>query len=162
MCHTLLNSTLTVANGSATSLSGSLTVDGTTTMNNALTVANGSAMELSGTLNVVGTTDLNDNLTVANESATLLTGSLNVAGATQMDSTLTVNNLATIDDIATQMLTVQSDQPGHVATFENLNGADGDGLLIKLGRTHGAWDGSAYLYAENPVTTLLDGPNGNC
>jgi len=156
--HTLLNNTLTVANGSATSLTGSLSVDGTTTLNDSLTVSNAAATELTGTLNVIGITNLNDNLTVSSESATELTGTLDVAGATQMDSTLTVNNLATIDDVSTQFITVQSDQPGHVAIFENLNGANGDGLLIKLGRTHGAWDGSAYLFAQNPVTTLLDAP----
>ncbi len=33
---------------------------------------------------------------------------------------------------------------GYVGTFENTNATDGDGIKIKLGRIHPAWNGSAY------------------
>lgn len=40
-----------------------------------------------------------------------------------------------------------------VAIFENTNGnASSDGIIIKLGRTHPRWDGSAYANVPNPVT----------
>ena len=42
--------------------------------------------------------------------------------------------------------------------MDNLNGADGDGLLIKLGKNPWCLDGSNYLNVDNPVTSLLDGP----
>ena len=53
---------------------------------------------------------------------------------------------------------MQSDNANHVAVFDNLNNANGDGILIKLGRTHGAWTGSSIAQLPNPVAQDLAGP----
>ena len=45
---------------------------------------------------------------------------------------------------------------GYLATFENINENDGDGINIKLGKTHPGWDGSAYINATNPVAEYFD------
>jgi hypothetical protein len=40
-----------------------------------------------------------------------------------------------------------------IAIFENTSGGvNSDGIIIKLGRTHGAWNGSNYANVTNPVT----------
>lgn len=54
----------------------------------------------------------------------------------------------------TDTLGVHTDATEHSMTIENTNGSDGDGLLIKLGRTHGAWNGSSYLQIANPASIL--------
>lgn len=152
----LLNNGLEVANEAATNLSGTLEVGGATIVNNDVLVANGAATELSGTLTVDGITNLNDELSVLNASTTQFTGDLDVAKNTQIDSDLTVNQAAVIDSISTQTLLTSSDQEEFLALYENINGADGDGIAIRLGRTHGAWDGNAYLNVTNPLNNLTD------
>lgn len=39
-----------------------------------------------------------------------------------------------------------------VAIFENTLDGNGDGIQIKLGKTHPAWNGSAFINVPNPVT----------
>jgi hypothetical protein len=40
-----------------------------------------------------------------------------------------------------------------IAIFENTSGGvNSDGIIIKLGRTHGAWNGSSYANVTNPIT----------
>ncbi|MDB5243598.1 MAG: hypothetical protein JWP57_4223 [Spirosoma sp.] len=53
-------------------------------------------------------------------------------------------------------LNVEYDNGGYLATFTNTNGDGGDGLQIKLGRTHPAWTGSDYLNVDDPLTQSLD------
>jgi hypothetical protein len=149
-----------------TNLKNTLNVDGATDLNKTLTVDG--ASDLKNTLNVDGATDLNNILTVA--GATELKNTLNVDGATDLNSTLTVdgatliNNSLTVTgitalkDLAIKTLDIKSDNANFVATFENLNADTGDGLLIKLGRTHGAWNGGSYLNISNPVLTAFNGP----
>jgi hypothetical protein len=72
-------------------------------------------------------------------SPTSIGGTLGVIGAT------TINNT----------LLVQSNQANHVASIINTNNGNGDGLLIKLGRTHGAWNGSDYLDIPNPASVFF-------
>lgn len=44
-----------------------------------------------------------------------------------------------------------------VAIFENTNGSvKSDGIVIKLGRTHPRWNGSAYANVPNPMTGQLN------
>ena len=156
----LLNNSLEVANEAATKFTGTLQLEGDASLNNDVLVANGSPTELSGTLHVDGVTNLNEALTVANTSATDLSGNLNVNESVLIDNTLQVNGSAILDSVRTHTLAIQNTQDEFIAVMENLNGADGDGLVIKLGKTPGAWDGSDYLNLDNPVTTLLDGPTG--
>ncbi len=160
---TTLNSSLDVANNAPTSLSGTLNVDGATTLNNTLDVLNGSSTNLSGALTVDGTTDLNDSLTVLSGSDTNLSGVLNVAGETTLGNTLTVAGATTINNdltvtgntflgsLNTENINILGDSPDFVATFENTNTGNGDGIAIRLGKNHGAWDGSQILKIVNPL-----------
>jgi hypothetical protein len=87
---TTLTGTLNV-NG-ATDLDNTLNVDGTTDLNSSLDVNNNSPTNLTGTLNVDEETDLNSSLDVNNNSPTNLTGTLNVDEETDLNSSLDVNN----------------------------------------------------------------------
>ncbi|MDC8002665.1 hypothetical protein POV27_01255 [Aureisphaera galaxeae] len=160
---TTLNSSLDVTNASPTTLTGTLDVDGATTINNSLSVLNGSETKLTGTLTVDEDTNLNSNLTVLNGSDTNLSGILNVTGATTLDNTLTVAGATTINNdltvtgntflgsLNTQSINISGDNPAFVATFENTNTGDGDGIAIRLGKNHGAWDGTQILQIVNPL-----------
>ena len=46
---------------------------------------------------------------------------------------------------------------GFIATITNTNDARGDGLEIRLGKTHPAWNGSQYLNVTNPGVESFDG-----
>ena len=167
---TTLNNTLDVTNGSATNLSGTLTVEGETTLNN--------------TLDVNGATTLNNTLDVTNGSATNLSGTLAVEGETTLNNTLGVNGATTLNDnldvlgetnlegLSVKTLNITTNNTEYIATLSNTNGENGDGMLIKLGRTHGAWNGNGYLNIPNPflemysgqlnaVEALLDGNGGS-
>jgi hypothetical protein len=86
--QTINNGPLTVANASATLLTGTLTVNGATDLDNTLNVDGATSLnstldvdgatDLNNTLNVDGVTDLNSALNVNNMSPTLLTGKLRV------------------------------------------------------------------------------------
>lgn len=117
---TNLNSTLNVNNGSTTTLSGDLYVEGTaffndgifenlivnqntqlnklnvdgiSHFNNTFHVNNNSTSNLSGILNVAGVSNLSNILNVAGTSN--LNNDLNVAGISNLNSTLNVNNSST-------------------------------------------------------------------
>ena len=135
--------------------SGDLIVEGTTDLNKSLTVENGSITQLTGSLDVDGAVAMNNALTVG--GATSLKSTLTVDGAMQVNNSFTVTGPAVFNDLGVRTLNVKSDNSAFVATFENQNGGNGDGLLIKLGRTHGAWNGSSYLNIENPLVNAFDG-----
>tara|TARA_R110002072_G_scaffold7503_2_gene40790 strand:+ start:579739 stop:583038 length:3300 start_codon:yes stop_codon:yes gene_type:complete len=122
------NDVLEVLNGSATTLTGSLDVAGATTLNNTLDVTGGAATRLSGTLAVDGETTLSNTLTVS--------------GATTINNDLTVTGIASLGSISTNAINVAADSQNFVATFENTNNGNGDGIVIKLGKTHGAYVGT--------------------
>ncbi|GAB5398660.1 MAG: hypothetical protein Aureis2KO_02450 [Aureisphaera sp.] len=161
---TALNNSLDVTNASPTNLTGTLNVDGVTTLNNNLDVLNGSDTKLTGALTVDGTTDLNNNLSVLNGSETNLSGVLNVTGETTLGNTLTVAGATTVNNdltvtgntflgnLNTETINIVSDNPGAIATFNNTNTGNGDGIIIKLGKFHGA-------YREDTNTIVNDFPN---
>ena len=84
----------------ATHLSGTLTVDKSTTLNSSLTVANNAPTSLTGsldvdkTLNVDGASTFNNTLTVTSNKATTLNGTLTVDKASTLNDALTVANMA--------------------------------------------------------------------
>jgi hypothetical protein len=165
---------LSVLNGKATALSGTLTTSGAATLESTLRVNNNAATSFSGIMDVDGTTNLANTLDVLNGSATNLSGILNVTRATTFNSIvaidglsliqndLTVTGAANLPSIFTAKLTINDNQAGHIGVFENTNSdtdaaTRGDGILIKLGRTHGAYNGpegtnnaSDYLNVTNP------------
>lgn len=147
---------LTVENMSSTHLTGTLdvdkrlNVDGATDLNDSLTVNNGAPTLLTGTLKVLGPSDLAslstgvldlfDSLTVHNMAPTHLSGTLTVDKATQLNNSLSLSHEAT----------------GFVASFENTNNGNGDGIQIKLGKTHPRWNNNGEVSAELPEFTFLE------
>lgn len=101
---------------------GSMIIEGPTDLNNSLNVNNNSPANLSGTLSVDGITDLNSDLNVNNGSAAYFSGDLSVLGQT------------TLEDVDLKTLNSVSDEATFVATFENTNNGNGDGIKIKLGK----------------------------
>jgi cytoskeletal protein CcmA (bactofilin family) len=162
---TTLNNQLRVTQGSPTRLSGTLSVDGGAFFNNTLEVLNGSATTLTGALGVTGVTTLNDAVNVTGGAATNLSGALTVdgetninntltiAGSTTINNDLTVTGLASLGALSTNSISVSADAPEFVATFQNNNVGNGDGIVIKLGRTHGAYN------ADNNVPSPNNGNN---
>ena len=151
-----LNNNLTVTGQKPTSLTGTLTVGGISNFNNVLNVNNQSPTKLTGTLAVDGVTDIKNTLTV--DDTTNLKSTLTVGGATQINNSLNVTGTTTLEGLDIKVLDIRSDNASFVATFENTNGSNGDGLLIKLGRTHGAWNGGSYLNLQNPMLAAYDAP----
>ena len=151
-----LNNNLTVTGQKPTSLTGTLTVGGISNFNNVLNVNNQSPTKLTGTLAVDGVTDIKNTLTV--DDTTNLKSTLTVGGATQINNSLNVTGTTTLEGLDIKVLDIKSDNASFVATFENTNGSNGDGLLIKLGRTHGAWNSGSYLNLQNPMLAAYDAP----
>ncbi|WP_432412024.1 beta strand repeat-containing protein [Rasiella sp. SM2506] len=156
---TTLHNDLAVSGGGTTQLTGTLSVDQGGFFNNALQVLNGSATTLTGTLGVTGVTTLNDALNVTGGAATNMSGALTVDGATNLNNTvtiagatlinndLTVTGLASLGALNTNAISVSADSPNFVATFQNTNNGNGDGIVIKLGNNHGAYNGDASVTA---------------
>lgn len=124
---TNLNDTLSVNNGTATNLTGSLTVDQATLLNSGLSVNNQHPTNLTGSLTVFGESQLNKRLTV--EGATRFEDALNVEGATRLKQTLVVedettmaNNLAVIEGNSTLLTgTLTVDGESNFNSTVNIN-----------------------------------------
>ena len=150
--NSLLKGTLDVNNdlnvGGNTKLSGELTVEDNTLLNSKLTVANQSLSDLSGDLKVAGTTTISKSLSVLDSSTTTLTGSLDVSGDASFKGDLNLGG----DLELKNTLSIESSNDKFLATINNKDGGEGDGILIKLGRTHSAWNGSGFVSAPMPTT----------
>ncbi len=134
--------------GGNTKLSGELTVEDNTLLSSKLTVANQSLSDLSGDLKVAGTATISKSLSVLDSSSTTLTGSLDVSGDASFMGDVNFDG----DLKLKNTIFIESDNDNFLATFNNSSGGDGDGLLIKLGRTHSAWNGSGFISAPMPTT----------
>ena len=134
--------------GGNTKLSGELMVEDNTLLNSKLTVANQSLSELSGNLKVDGITTLNKSLSVLDSSSTTLTGSLDVSGDASFQGDLNLGG----DLKLKNTLSIEGSNDKFLATINNKDGGEGDGILIKLGRTHSAWNGSGFVSAPMPTT----------
>jgi len=120
--------------GGNTKISGELTVDDNTLLNSKLTVA--------------GSTTLNKSLSVLDSSSTTLTGSLDVSGDASFKGDLNLDG----DLKLKNTLSIEGSNDKFLATINNKDGGEGDGILIKLGRTHSAWNGSGFVSAPMPTT----------
>ena len=120
--------------GGNTKISGELTVDDNTLLNSKLTV--------------VGSTTLNKSLSVLDSSSTTLTGSLDVSGDASFKGELNLDG----DLKLKNTLSIEGSNDKFLATINNKDGGEGDGILIKLGRTHSAWNGSGFVSAPMPTT----------
>ena len=120
--------------GGNAKISGELTVDDNTLLNSKLTVA--------------GSTTLNKSLSVLDSSSTNLTGSLDVSGDASFKGDLNLDG----DLKLKNTLSIEGSNDKFLATINNKDGGEGDGILIKLGRTHSAWNGSGFVSAPMPTT----------
>ena len=120
--------------GGNTKISGELTVDENALLNSKLTVA--------------GSTTLNKSLSVLDSSSTNLTGSLDVSGDASFKGDLNLDG----DLKLKNTLSIEGSNDKFLATINNKDGGEGDGILIKLGRTHSAWNGSGFVSAPMPST----------
>ena len=139
-----LNNTLYVKG--ASTLDNTLDITGASTLNNTLYVKGASTLD--NTLGVAGATEIDNTLDVS--GATEIDNTLDVSGATKLDQSLTVDGKTTLNE----ELEVTKSAAEFIAYFENTNGGDGDGIQIKLGRTHPAWDGGAYLNIPDPAVEI--------
>ena len=139
---------------STSTTTGALIVDGGTGI--------GKNLNVGGTLNITGTTTLNNTLTV--DKATILKDKLDVTEATTLGGTLDVTgkarfrddvtfdkSVSTAGEIKSTSLTIKDDNNSYLATFENTNTAQGDGIKIKLGRNKSTYtvDQPAFSPAES-------------
>lgn len=126
---------------STTIATGAVTVTGGVGIGKNLNV--GGNGDVDGTLNADGATTLKNTLNV--NGNTDLDGTLNVDGTSSLTGALTVN-----DKITSKTLLVNSDNANYLAEFRNTNTTDGDGLKIKLGRNHPAWNPSIITGNTDP------------
>ena len=117
---TNLSSTLDVTG--ATHLKSNLTTDGSTNLKNTLTVAGVSTI----TDNTQSTNYNNGALVVTGGAG--IGGNLNVAGSSSFASVSVGSNLTA------KGLNIINDTAFFLATFQNTNNGDGDGINIKLGK----------------------------
>lgn len=165
---TNLNSALTVNNQSPTLLTGDLTVEGVVSFDGGLDVG-GNAVFYAD-LTVDGNTNLNNTLNVQGE--TLINNTLNVEGETLINNNLTVTGISNFERIETSGLNVKADSLNYVATFENINTGNGDGIKIRLGKKGiknnvalkavdtellKKWVGEIEIDELNKIKGLLDG-----
>ena len=160
---TINNGNLTVANLSATSLTGTLTVDKATNLNDVLNVNNQKATNLTGSLDVNGLVSFTD----GTQSTSTATGALVVAGGVGIEKNLnvggdlnvtglaTLKNLA-VDGVTGKSINISDDNTSYLATFTNTNNGDGDGIKIKLGKTHPTWDGTSYKHITSSLPESFD------
>lgn len=152
-------------------IGGNLEVQGdSTVINKDLYVGRNVNLNFSDDFDPKGETINYGNFTVENMSSTLLTGTLDVDKATYLADQLDVagngffeKNVVVADTLfsdalETKSLNLSADVADgeYLATFENTNAGDGDGINIRLGKTHPGWDGSAYINATNPVAEYFD------
>lgn len=180
-----VNKKFSVLGGAPSVLTGQLRVDGPTILNNEFRVDNNAPSFLSGSLNVTGISNLGAPLTVENQALTHLTGDLIVDGKTSLregvglEGKLTLRDTLFVLDQAPAIFTgkvqvsgeatfeenvslestleLTSSQSEFLATFENTNGNTGDGLKIKLGKTHGRWMDNPPAGFSNRITAEIPG-----
>ena len=132
--------------------SGNLSVDGNSLLKGKLDINNdlnvGGNSKITGDLSVDGKTTLKSSLDVTDSSSTNLSGSLDVGGNASFYGNLDLEGDLNLKNT----ISIESSNDNFLATFNNKDGADGDGLLIKLGRTHSAWNGSSFVSAPMPTT----------
>lgn len=169
---TNLNNTLKVLGN--TILGSDLDVFGPTNLNNTLDVL--------GIVNFLNPTESTaiDNGALIVEGGVGIGKNLNVGGMAGFGGAVTFGDMVNFDD-ATQststttgavviagglgvgknvniggILGVRTNDASFAAKIENTNDGAGDGLVIKLGKTHPAYDGGGYINVPNPGAEFFD------
>lgn len=145
----------------ATHLKSTVTADGVTTITNTTessTIGNGALVVAGGTgvggnLNVHGATTLGNTVAVLGittsenntQSTSVTNGAMVVAGGVGIGGNLNVGGSANIgsinasSSIGAKGLNIVNDTSSYLATFQNTNTGEGDGIKIKLGRAKSAY-----------------------
>ena len=168
------NGDFTVANMSATDLTGTLNADGATTLDGGLSM-DGTAFTVEdatgnvhsdGTLDVDGATTLNSTAVVT--GATALDGGLSMDGTafTVADGTGNVHSDGTLDvDGATTLNNTLSlrtaSGAGHVALFENTNNGNGIEIRVGAGTPHNNNNFITFTNSSGATVGRIEGENGN-
>lgn len=159
--------------GGKARINDNLAVDGPTALHDHLTVDStarilgetGSVNPYTGALTVRGGAGIGENLNVAGDASfggmATFQGALHLTDTTQSMSSST--GALVVDGgagIAKNLnvggrMGVKTDNTGFAAIVENTNGTTGDGLRIKLGKTHPAYDGG-YLNIPDPGSEMFD------
>lgn len=126
---------------STSTSTGALIVDGGVGIAKRLNV--GEAVMLGSTLDVTGITAIKSTTQSTNKDD----GALIVEGGIGVEKNLNIGGT----------LGVKGTNTSFMATIENANGTTGDGLRIKLGKTHPRWDSSAQPPFSNQVSAQLPG-----
>lgn len=141
--NTLLKQELEVYQNSL--LKGNLAVEMNTLLKQDLEVDQNS--KLKGNLQVDGMMNVSN----VTQSENTTNGALVVAGGVGIGKNLNVGGTTTLGD-----LQIKGNKPSFVASFENTNDGTGDGIVIKLGKTHPAWDGNDTLHVTSPASETVD------
>jgi hypothetical protein len=96
-------------------------------------------------------------------------GDLNITGATTLKNTLDVTgksrfresvtfdkSIGITGSLSSSSINISGTDTGFLAKIENTDGDTGDGLVIKLGRTHPGWNGNSYASVTSPAE-VFDG-----
>lgn len=170
---TLLNDSLSVANGSPTYLSGNLDVDGqstfnglvtfqdivvegSTNLNGLLNVNNNSPTYLSGNLTVDQTSDLNGRLNVNNGSASNLSGDLTVQQNTNLQNTLTVDAASNLNGRVTIDANVNGSQSNKNSYPLRVQGSD-QGIAITVDGTRNTSKNFITFWDANGAQGRIEG-----
>ncbi len=181
---TVLDNTLNV--DGATKLYSSLDVNGPTTLNNTLDVDGAtdlhSTLDVDGLVHLLNTTQSTNtsNGALVVEGGVGIEKNLNVGGTTNFEGAVSFGGIVEITDVTQSnsttdgalvvaggvgigknlnvggQLGVTGTNTSFMAKISNADGDTGDGLEIKLGRTHPAWNGSAYLHLTSPGAEIFD------
>jgi hypothetical protein len=149
---TYLGSDLSVIGASV--LKGTLAVDGNTDLNSQLNVDGNTV--LNSNLNVVGIATVSNTTqaTSADNGALVVDGGVGIAKDLYVGGDAHLQGTTTLD-----YLEITASNESYVAEINNLNEGNGDGLVIKLGRTHPAWNPGVtgdYLVITDPSVQWID------
>lgn len=136
-----LYDTLNVNNGNS-GFTGDLDVFGNTELNNRLDVMQSSTFRDSLNVNNHGNTKFSGTLNTSLDSN--FNGAFIVNQNINNETDLLVSGITRVDTLKLSRFIVQSDSDINVSSITNTNQNNGDGLVIKLGRTHGAWNNGSY------------------
>lgn len=138
---------------STSTTTGALVVDGGVGVGKNLNIGGNTVLEQSLLVMETATfdadVDVNGITTIQNntQSNTKDDGALVVEGGVGIEGNLNVGG----------RIGMSGNSAGFIATITNTNDTRGDGLEIRLGKTHPAWNGNAYLNVTNPGVEAFDG-----
>lgn len=136
-----LNVDIDITVGNNASVGNNLDVDNNVSIGNDAKIEN----DLIVTNNITGGGLIH--FTNATESTTKDNGAVLIEGGVGIEKNVNIGGT----------LGVEGTSAGFMAHIYNADGSNGDGLEIRLGKTHPAWNNGSYLVATNPAAEYIDG-----